>query len=496
MVGVRGKVLNAAQSAFLRKHRIRAVVLFRANLGSEAEVRALIAALRKAMGPRALIAIDQEGGAVVRTAFLPHPPAAMALGAAGSAALAEEVGAAVARGLKAVGFNWNFAPVVDVNNDTANPVIAERSFSSNPSEVAHLAGAWMRGALREGVACCVKHFPGHGDTRVDSHLELPVVDKSRRQLSALELKPFRALQKSAPAMMTAHIVYPQIDRDRPATLSRKLLHGMLRASWGYKGVIITDSLLMKAIHQHYRHDRAAVLALQAGADMVMTLGEPEEQRETVEAIGAALADGSLTRAEVLRSRARLDALAGRYPIRPQRYAKARRAADERLMDRASCLALSRIGDARPPPLDAPLRVITQRDAASDGVSEAGLPGKAVAQLFEAFRSVEIVQVEDLRSLDWDRLPRDDRAAVLVSNQRARYGQASRRWRPQLHVALWNPFQVLDVASPAIVTWGFADGALRALRGWLEGRTPAPGRSPVSLVPPAPMTAAHRRSAKR
>jgi beta-N-acetylhexosaminidase len=483
MVRVRGKVLDAAQSAFLRKHRIRAVVLFRANLGSEAEVRALTAALRKAMGPRALIGIDQEGGAVVRATFLPHPPAAMALGAAGSAALAEEVGASVARGLKSVGFNWNFAPVVDVNNDPANPVIAERSFSSNPSEVTRLAGAWMRGALREGVACCIKHFPGHGDTRVDSHLELPIVDKSKRQLSALELKPFRALQKSAPAMMTAHIVYPRIDRDRPATLSRKLLHGLLRATWGYDGVIITDSLSMKAIHQRYRHDRAAVLALQAGADMVMALGDPEEQRKAIDAIGAALAAGALVRAEILRSRARLDALARRYAIRQKRYAKGRREADERLMDRAWSLALTRIGDARPPSLDAPLRVITQRQAPSDSVSEAGPPGEVVASLFEAFRTVEVVQVEDLLKLDWDRLPRDGRATVLVSNQRARYGHASRRWRPQLHLALWNPFQVLDVASPAVVTWGFADGALRALRGWLEGRTPAPGRSPVTLIPP-------------
>ncbi len=293
MVGIQGKVLDAAQAAFLRRNRIRAVVLFRGNLGSESEVRALTAALRKAMGPRALIGIDQEGGAVVRATFLPHPPAAMALGAAGTAVLAEEVGAAVARGVKSLGFNWNFAPVLDVNNNPENPVIAERSFSSDPSEVVRLAGAWMRGALREGVACCIKHFPGHGDTHVDSHLELPVVDKSRQALRALELKPFRALQSAAPAVMTAHIVYPRIDPDHPATLSRKLLRGMLREAWGYDGVIITDSLVMKAIHQRYGHDRAAVMALKAGADMVMALGSQDEQAAAVHAIAAALADGSL-----------------------------------------------------------------------------------------------------------------------------------------------------------------------------------------------------------
>src|SRR6185295_12334311 len=126
--------------------------------------------------------------------------------------------------------------------------------------VTRLAGAWMRGSLREGVACCVKHFPGHGDTHVDSHRDLPEVDKS---LAALEFVPFRALRDAAPAMMTAHIVYPQLDPEHPATLSKRVLGTLLREGWGYDGVVITDSLVMKAIHERYGHDRAAVLALQA-----------------------------------------------------------------------------------------------------------------------------------------------------------------------------------------------------------------------------------------
>ncbi|MGH8851585.1 MAG: beta-N-acetylhexosaminidase [Casimicrobiaceae bacterium] len=484
MVGIEGKALDAAQAAFLRRQRIRAVVLFRSNLGDEAQVRALTASLRKTLGRRALIAVDQEGGAVVRTAFLPHAPAAMALGAIGDAALAARVGAAVARGVKSLGFNWNFAPVLDVNNNPANPVIAARSFSSHPSAVARLAGAWMRGALRERVACCIKHFPGHGDTRVDSHLDLPVVDKSRRELQAMELAPFRALRAHAPAIMTAHIVYPQIDARFPATLSRKLLRGVLRDDWGYDGVIITDSLSMQAIRRRYRHDRAAVLALQAGADMVIALGTRDEQAATVRALAGALADGRLTPSELRRSKQRLDALAARFPPRRPVYARAQREADERLMRRASALALTRIGDARAPPLDQALRVFTQRRVPGDGVSEAGPSGDVVAALFERFRTVEVVQLDDLQRLDWSLVPRDGVTAVLASNHRARYGDAARRWRPQLHLALWNPFQVLDVPAPALVTWGFAEGALAALRAWLEGRGGAPGRAPVPLAPPA------------
>jgi beta-N-acetylhexosaminidase len=145
--------------------------------------------------------------------------------------------------------------------------------------------------------------------------------------------------------------------------------------------------------------------------------------------------------------------------------------------------LTRVGDAQPPPPDRPLRVVTQRSVPTDGVSEAGPSGEAVAALFEAYGAVEIVQIDDLRNLDWDRLPQDGRATVLASNQRARYGETARRWRPHLHLALWNPFQVLDVPAPALVSWGFADGALTAVRAWLEGRAAAPGHAPVSLAPP-------------
>jgi hypothetical protein len=155
-------------------------------------------------------------------------------------------------------------------------------------------------------------------------------------------------------------------------------------------------------------------------------------------------------------------------VRQARYARTRRGADQELMNRAWALALTPIGDARPPHKAKPLRVVTQRRVPTDGVSEAGLSGEAVASLFVSFDGVDIVQIDDLQTLDWKQLPNDGRPTVLVSNQRARYGDASHRWRPQLHVALWNPFQVLDVPAPAVVTWGFADGALAALRAWLEG----------------------------
>jgi beta-N-acetylhexosaminidase len=193
----------------------------------------------------------------------------------------------VARAVKALGFNWNFAPVLDLNNNPHNPVIAERSFGAEPKRATELAMAWMAGSHAEGVACCVKHFPGHGDTHVDSHRDLPTVNKPLEQLEAFELAPFRMAAPQAPAMMTAHIVYPSIDPDNPATMSPAILTSCCASKWQYRGVIITDGMDMHAIAGRYGVGNAAVRALTAGADMVMALGTTETQEETLDAIAAA-----------------------------------------------------------------------------------------------------------------------------------------------------------------------------------------------------------------
>ena len=484
MVDIPGQSLDADTAAFLRAHKIRAVCLFRKNLGSEDEVRALVADLSAVLGPEALIGIDQEGGAVVRATFLPQPPSAMALGSAwrgdGDAQRAEGVGAAVARGLKSLGINWNFAPVLDVNNNPANPVIGERSFSSCPDEVTGLAQAWMRGSLAEGVACCVKHFPGHGDTHVDSHHALPTVDKSRAELDALELRPFKALAAQAPAMMTAHIVYPQIDPERPATLSPELLGGILRRDWGYDGVVITDALMMKAVAERFGYARSAVMAIEAGADMVLAQGSQAEQLVAINALREAFAGGRLTAAQGERANARLDRLACAYPAGARSDAAAR-AADHALMDQAWAAGLTALRGARPPRLSEPVRVIVQGDVPTDMVSEAGPKGRQAVALFDGFVDAQVLMVDDIATLDWASVPQDGRVNVLVSTRRARYGAAAQGWKPDLHIALWNPYQALDVAGPTLLSWGFAPGALAGVKAWLEGRAPATGRAPEGLA---------------
>jgi beta-N-acetylhexosaminidase len=383
----------------------------------------------------------------------------------------------VARAVKSLGFNWNFAPVLDLNNNPDNPVIAERSFGAEPKRAVELAMAWMAGSHAEGVACCVKHFPGHGDTHVDSHRDLPTVDKPLPQLDALELAPFRSAAPVAPAMMTAHIVYPAIDPDNPATMSPAILDGILRKQWNYKGVVITDGMDMHAIAGRYGVGNAAVRALLAGADMVMALGTTETQEETLDAIAAALAGGALPQSAVDERLARLDALAQAYPCQPRSYKED--AADRAIMAEGWRRALTARGNPRRPAPGSKLRLVARQDVVSDGVSEAGVPAAAVAASLGKLYEVELVTFADANTFDWSTLPQDGRFTVLASTSRLRYGANARtHWKPDLHLALWNPYQALDIQSPALMTYGFAAPALEAVNAWLSGELEATGRCPV------------------
>jgi beta-N-acetylhexosaminidase len=477
MIRLFGTGLDADTDAFIRVNRIRGACLFRQNMRDAAQLTRFTGDLREAMGPQALIALDQEGGAVVRSLWVPPPPSAMALGAADDPQLAQDVGAAVARAVKSLGFNWNFAPVLDLNNNPRNPVIAERSFGADPVRATDIALAWMAGSESEGVACCVKHFPGHGDTHVDSHRDLPTVSKPLAELEHFEFAPFRRAAALAPAMMTAHIVYPALDPDNPATMSRAILSGLLREQMDYRGVIITDGMDMHAIAQRYDAGAAAVNALLAGADMVMAIGSRETQEQTLDAIAAAIDDGRLARSEVAARLARLDALAAAHPAGAVPYDTEE--ADRALMAQAWRRGLSAHGQPQRPAPGARLRLVARQDVVSDGVSEAGVPAERIAAALAALYEVELVTFADAETFDWASLPDDGRFTVLASTSRRRYGPRARAgWRPDLHLALWNPYQALDIAAPALMTYGFAPPALEAVNGWLRGEIEAEGRCPV------------------
>ena len=217
-----------------------------------------------------------------------------ALGTSGDARLAESVGRLLARELRAVGIDWDFAPVLDVDTHPNNPVIGARALSSDPALVARLGTALAAGLQGAGVAACGKHFPGHGDTALDSHLALPRVDSSLERLERVELVPFRAAAESAVAsLMTAHVVFSAIDPRYPATLSKPALTDVLRDRLGYRGLVVSDDLEMKAIVEHFGIERAIVRGLLSGVDLFLVCHTPERMHAAIDALIHAVESGTL-----------------------------------------------------------------------------------------------------------------------------------------------------------------------------------------------------------
>jgi beta-glucosidase len=211
-------------------------------------------------------------------------------------ALAERYGRCSGREARALGLNWVLGPVCDVNNNPANPVINVRAWGEDAASAGALAAAFVRGAQAEGVLCCAKHFPGHGDTATDSHLELPLLPHSRERLEAVELPPFRAaIAAGVASVMTGHLMLPALDPQRPATLSAAVLSTLLRQELGFGGLVVTDALVMEAITAHHGAGEAAVLALEAGADLVLM---PADADAAMAAIIAAVESGRLSRSQL------------------------------------------------------------------------------------------------------------------------------------------------------------------------------------------------------
>ena len=321
MVGFDGFVPNAQIEGLIREQRIGGVILFRRNIESPAQVAALCRGLQAINAEVSdiplLIAIDQEGGMVMRIEAGVTPlPSAMAYARAsanqstdsGSAADCETLHRIGAAELRQLGININFAPVLDINNNPGNPVIGIRAFGEDAATVSEYGLAAIRGIQAAGVAATAKHFPGHGDTAMDSHYALPVVPHAKARLDEVELAPFKAaIAAGVDAMMTAHVVFPEFEPDpnTPATLSHAVLTGLLRDEMGFDGVIFTDCLEMAAIASGVGVVAGAVQALQAGADLILVSHTHALQQATVLALQEQITSGILSRERVQQSLARI-----------------------------------------------------------------------------------------------------------------------------------------------------------------------------------------------
>jgi len=310
--GFPGKEMSPEFIELVKEYKVSNVILFTRNVESRKQLRSLCQSIQELVkeetGYGAFITIDQEGGVVTR---LPEDsvnvPGAMALAATGSPESARLAAEITAGELRALGINFNLAPVLDINNNAANPVIGVRSFGDTAEKVVEYGGAAIEGYLSGGVLAAAKHFPGHGDTSVDSHIGLPVIDKSLEELSRLELKPFQSVvQKGIPAVMSSHILFPQLEPEKvPCTMSRKIITGLLKEKLGFQGLVISDCLEMDAIRKYYGITRGAVQAAGAGIDLILISHTASFVREAALAIYQELEEGRLSMEELEESAAKI-----------------------------------------------------------------------------------------------------------------------------------------------------------------------------------------------
>jgi beta-N-acetylhexosaminidase len=301
MVGFHGHEASSDVKKMIHEYGAASVILFARNVASPEQVAELVRELQsvaRAAGQELplLVAVDQEGGRVarMRAPWTEWPPL-RAVGRQGSEDTSRKMGEALADELHACGIRLDFAPVVDVDTNPKNPVIGDRSFGADPDLVGRLGAAMIRGLQERGVAACAKHFPGHGDTDVDSHFELPTVDHSRSRLDDVELPPFKkAIAAGVASIMSAHVVVRELDDSVPATLSPRIIDGLLRRELKYDGVIVSDDLEMKAVAKNWGPGPSAVLAAKAGCDLLTVCATHDMQVDALEALVRAVESGEIS----------------------------------------------------------------------------------------------------------------------------------------------------------------------------------------------------------
>ncbi|WP_458123178.1 beta-N-acetylhexosaminidase [Paenibacillus sp. Z3-2] len=313
MCGFHGQHADEQITRLIREYHVGGVIYFRRNVESVNQLTRLSAELQgiaAEVGELPLmISVDQEGGMVARIDKdgVTQVPGNMALGATGNPEYTLECARILGRELKSIGIDMNLAPVVDVNNNALNPVIGVRSYGENAERVAEHGAAAITGYQSQGIAATAKHFPGHGDTTVDSHLGMVTVPHDRKRLEQIELLPFhRAIEAGVDAIMTAHVIFPAIEPEPvPATLSHKVLTGLLREEMGFEGIIITDCLEMHAISKPYGVAEGAIRAVEAGADLILVSHTLQDQVAAVEAVVRAVRTGRITEEVINKSLERI-----------------------------------------------------------------------------------------------------------------------------------------------------------------------------------------------
>ena len=436
-------------------------------------------------------------------------PPTMAFGAIGDDRFTWEYGRITALEARAVGVHLNFAPVLDVNSNPLNPVINTRSFGEDPEAVARLGAAYLAGARAGGILTTAKHFPGHGDTRTDSHVELPVVDADRDRLEALELIPFRrAVEEGVDAVMTAHVAVPRIlgPEGPPATLSPYFLTQLLREDMGFSGLVLTDALRMGAISDGYGIGESSVLALEAGADILLA---PGDVWEALDAVEAAVESGRISRARIDASVTRILEMKARMGLHRRRAVSLDRIGDvvgtgphmafaDSAATRSITLPRDRDGLIPVDPRQS-RRILHLVYARSADLTAGSAMGAVLGEFFPSVTTRRLTPespATDYQALEWaageaDLVlvsafvpPRSGAGEVAVPELLARFISDGQARRPTVVVSLGNPYLLSSFPELGtyLVAWGSREVSQRAAARALVGETEVTGTLPISIPP--------------
>ncbi|MBC5816298.1 MAG: beta-N-acetylhexosaminidase [Candidatus Eremiobacteraeota bacterium] len=484
--GFEGANLTSEVAAQLKQAPFAGIILFGRNTQTVEQTRALTDSVRRAFGERVpIIAIDQEGGRVVRLREgIAHIPSMMTLAATRRPKIARMAGEQTAHDLRRIGANVDFAPVLDLALHRDNTVIGTRSFGDDPQTVIKFGSAFARGLEAGGVVATYKHFPGHGSTAVDTHLQLPRVSEDQAVLRSRDLLPFVTLLPNARAVMTAHIIVEAFDKEHPATASRHVLTDVLRNEIGFTGVCFTDCMEMDAIAKSVGTAQGAVLALQAGADCILISHRIDLAMEAIEGITAAVSDGRLPLLRLQEAYERVSKL--RHTLQPPIDAAAPPLYANIAEEIANAAVTSVRGNPHVDPRN--LHVISFLGTTTEGAQGTHAhhaPLRAAGGAVQLFYPLDPT-AEELRKL-MDELSNSE-ADVAVLSRRAHVHQMQaaaiheilRHSADALLISMREPFDILEFpeARNVVAMYGDDDSNMLALSALLFERKGPSGELPV------------------
>lgn len=496
MVGLPGKQLDADFIALVREYKIGNVVLFKHNVENLEQLKGLCADIQELVlsqtGHPAFIGIDQEGGSVTR---LPEDgvnvPAAMALSATDDPENAYQAAALTATQLRALGINFNFAPSADINTNPNNPIIGARSFGQSAQQVTPYVLAALRAYREAGILAAVKHFPGHGDTSSDSHIALPCIEKTLEEIQTQELLPFQAaIGSGCQAVMTSHILFPALEPEKiPATMSRRIVTGLLREKLNFQGLVITDCMEMDAISRFYGTDKGAVRAIGAGVDMVLVSHSGEKAKEAFHALLDAVETGIIPEQQLQTATQRVLKMKEQYCLPPRGEAGTQQDHAKNMALRRKTITLCRgeIPHLGPAPF-----FVGCADFRSGLVSNDGGADTFAGYLGRRFDADYLITGKDPEPSEVCRVVEQAKCHTaivactynghLFEGQKKLVQMLAKTGIPMAVVALRNPYDLRFVPQgvAAVAGWDYTPMTLELIGDVLEGKLVPQGKLPVDL----------------